>query len=153
MNGTRALVAAVMAVALTSVASAAPGTTKQRVIITTNGDTDGFTLTPISKGHLGEDSGTVDDCCWKQKLLVRDGQSIKVNDPLETFKGKAGTFVLRVRIEWLDAGNGYTVGAATWRMVRGTGAYAHVTGSGRGAAAWLPRGFVSFQDEGFMVSK
>jgi hypothetical protein len=58
--------------------------------------------------------------------------------------------VVRHRIEWVDAGNGYTVGTGTWTIVRGTGAYAHVTGGGRSAYSWLPRGFISARAEGFV---
>ena len=61
--------------------------------------------------------------------------------------------VIRWRIEWLDASNGYTVGASTWRVVRGTGAYADISGSGRRAASWLPRGPVSFRAEGYLHSR
>jgi hypothetical protein len=145
----------VLAAALTFV-SAADGTstaTKQRVAITAKAGVDRFTLTPLRPGALGTDSGGVDWCCWSQRFLVRDGQSVEVNDPRATFTGKRGTLVLRFRIEWFDAGNGYTIGVSTWRVVRGTGAYKDVTGSGRGGSSWLPRGPVSFRAEGFLISK
>ena len=142
----------VLAATLTFVSAADGSSTasKQRVAITGNAGVDRFTLTPLSPGALGTDSGSVDYCCYSTHPLVRDGQSILVNDPRATFTGKRGTLVLRIRIEWLDAGNGYTIGVSTWRVVRGTGAYQHVTGSGAGL--WLPRGPVSFRDEGFLTS-
>lgn len=145
------LAAAVAATA--SVAGATVSSPQQRIAITAKDGIDHFTLTPLKPGLLRSDSGTAEFCCWKQRFLIRDGESVEINDPLGTFTGKYGTFVLRSRIEWLDAGNGYTVGVTTWKVVRGTGAYAHIAGSGRGAASWLPRGLVSFRDEGFVHSK
>ena len=145
----------VLAAALTFVA-AADGTStasKQRVAIISKAGVGGFTLTPVTPGALRTDSGRVDYCCFSAKSLVRDGQSVLINDPLETFKGKRGTLVLRLRIEWLDAGNSYTIGVSTWRVVSGTGAYKGVTGGGRGASSWLPRGPVSFRADGFLTSK
>ena len=60
---------------------------------------------------------------------MRDGQSININNPLSTFTGKQGRLVVRFRIEWADAGNGYTAGNGTWKVVSGTGAYARLTGA------------------------
>jgi hypothetical protein len=42
-------------------------------------------------------------CCWKQRFVVRDGQSIEIDDPLKTYYGKRGTFTLRIVVEWVDA--------------------------------------------------
>ena len=36
-----------------------------------------------------------------------------------TCKGKRGSFVLRVRIEHIDAGNGFHIGTGTWRFSAG----------------------------------
>jgi hypothetical protein len=145
----------VVAAALTF-ASAANGTfttSRQRVAITAKAGVDHFTLTTLTPGALGTDSGSVDYCCYTARQLVRDGQNVLVNDPRETLTGKRGTLVLRLRIEWLDAGNGYTVGVSTWKVVGGTGAYKNVSGGGRGASSWLPRGPVSFRADGFLSSK
>jgi len=148
-----ALVVLAAALTLASAAGGTSMTSKQRVAITGKAGVDRFVLKPLGPGALGTDSGSVDYCCWSAQTLLRDGQSVLVNDPRATFTGKRGTLVLRLRIEWLDAGNGYTVGVSTWRVVGGTGAYKDVTGSGRGAGAWLPRGPVSFRDEGYLSSK
>jgi hypothetical protein len=83
-------------------------------------------------------------------VLIRDGQRAEVNDPLVTLVGKRGTLVIRFRIEWLDAGNGYVIGPGTWKVVRGTGAYKGVTGGGRSASSWLPSGPVSYRADGFL---
>jgi hypothetical protein len=145
----------VLAAALAFVSAAAGTSTasKGTVLITSKAGVDRFTLVWLKPGAAITDFGSVDYCCYTARHLVRDGQSVLVNEPRETFTGKRGTLVLRVRIEWLDAGNAYTVGVSTWRVVRGTGAYENVTGGGRGAASWLPRGPVSFRAEGFLSSK
>jgi hypothetical protein len=150
----------VLLVALTVVSGAdgtartsKPTASKQRVMITSKAGVDRFTLVWLRPGAAITDSGSVDYCCYGARHLVRDGQSVLVNEPRETFAGKRGTLVLRVRIEWLDAGNAYTVGVSTWKVLRGTGAYEGVTGGGRGAASWLPRGPVSFHADGFLISK
>ena len=138
----------IAAVTLTSAAVAGPNQSKQQVTITAKG-VDGFTLRPLEPGLLRPDSGTADWCCYGSRRLVRDGQSVEINDPLVTLEGKRGTLVLRSRIEWLDAGNGYSLGTSTWKVVRGTGVYAGISGSGRGAAVTsLPR--VSYRLDGFL---
>ena len=144
-----------LAAALTFV-SAATGTStapKQVVTITSKAGPDHFTLVWLRPGAAINDSGSVDNHVLTDRHLVRDGQSVEVNGVLETYTGKRGTLVLRDRIEWLDAGNGYTIGVSTWRVVRGTGAYKDVTGGGRGGSAWPPRGPVSFHADGFLISK
>jgi hypothetical protein len=145
----------VLAAALTFV-SAAGGTStgsKRYAMITAKGGVDRFTLVWLRSGGAVTDSGTVEWCCYGARHLVRDGQSVLVNDPRATFAGKRGTLVVRFRIEWLDAGNAYMVGVSTWKVIEGTGAYEDVTGGGRGAGAWLPRGPVTFQAEGFLTAK
>ena len=56
----------------------------------------------------------------------------------------------RNRIEWIDIGNGYVVGNHTWKVVRGTGAYAHLVGHGRGAVVELPSGALKLRLEGLV---
>ena len=63
---------------------------------------------------------------------MRDGQSVQIQDYVTTRKGKRGSFVVRARIEYVEAGNGYRVGTNTSKFVRGTGQYARLTGGGRG---------------------
>jgi hypothetical protein len=52
----------------------------------------------------------------------------------------------------IDAGNKMTIGSGTWRLVRGTRAYAHLAGHGRlavvtqtgyGDLTWRAEGFFS----------
>jgi hypothetical protein len=143
----------IAAVALASMALAGPAKKPklQRVVITAaSGDPAEFAMRPLKPGAVKRDSGVRTACCWTQRFVVRDGQKIEVNDPLVTFTGKRGTFTYRARILWLDAGNGYTIGTGTWKLVEGTGAYAHFKGHGRLAIDWPQGGETSWQAEGYL---
>ena len=59
---------------------------------------------------------------------------------ITTCKGKRNRLVIRVRLEQVDAGNGYHVGTGTWKVVRGTGRYTQITGGGRVGNAWVDSG-------------
>ena len=122
----------VAAALATGVAMAGHAAARQRIAITSPGGNAGtFVLTPLTSGPIMRDSGTASACCWTQRLIQRDGQAIEIDNPLRTFEGTRGTFVWRARIEWVDPGSGYAIGTGTWRILRGTGAYAHLEGHGR----------------------
>jgi hypothetical protein len=125
-----------------------PVATNQRIAITGKGDRHTFVLTPLTGGKLRRDSGTFSDCCWSERVVVRDGQRIELNNPLATYVGRRGTLLVRYGVEWVNAGNGYTVGTGTWKIVRGTGAYEGITGGGRSAGAWSGNNFVGARAEG-----
>jgi hypothetical protein len=117
---------------VTGVATAGPAAVQQRIAITSpRGNSAAFVLTPLTSGPIVRDSGTATACCWTGRFIRRDGQAIEIDNPLRTFEGKRGTFVWRARIAWVDPGNGYSVGTGTWKIVRGTGEYAHLEGHGR----------------------
>ncbi len=142
-------------VLLTSVATARPSATKQRVEITAKGDANPasslkFVLTPLGAGALKPDSGTETSVVANQRTMTRDGQTANIVTWISTCKGKRGSFVMRVRIEHVDAGNGFHIGTGTWRFVRGTGAYAGITGGGRVANAWVV-GSLSERRDGFLT--
>lgn len=153
------LVAIAAAVSLTSVAAAGPEGARQQVEITAKGVAIPFTgsakfvLTPLGAGALKPDSGTEASVVASQRAVTRDGQSAKIVTWVTTCKGKRGSFVLRVRIEHIDAGNGFHIGTGTWRFVRGTGAYAGITGGGRVANAWVDSGSraLSERRDGFLT--
>jgi hypothetical protein len=152
------LVVTMLAVAAAVVSTGAAGGTAssvQRIAITAgaNGNADEFVLHPYGSGPVASDSGTTGACCWGDHWIKRDGQEIEVNDPLKTFYGKHGQFSYRARIEWVDAGNGYSVGTGTWKIVSGTGVYSHLTGGGRLALSWPPAGLVSWRAEGLVRQK
>jgi hypothetical protein len=143
---------AAAAAVLTVTAIAGQATAKQqRIAITaTKGGVDGFVLKPLTPGRVKADSGSLGWCCWSQKFINRDGQSIEVNDPLATFQGKQGSFRIRFRIEWVDAGNDYSVGTGPWHVVDGTGAYKGLKAHGRNASLWIGQLPTSFRAEGMV---
>jgi hypothetical protein len=114
---------------------------KQRVEITAGGvigptSSGRFVLTPVGAGELELDSGTETSVVRNRRVVVRQGQSAEIVTWVTTVKGKHGSFVLRVPIAHMDAGNGFHIGTGTWTFVRGTGAYADATGGGRVSNAW-----------------
>ena len=149
------LVALAAAVTLTAVAAAGPDAAKQRVVITTQASqttqVSPFVLTPLQAGALKRDSGTLTGGSSSGRTVMRDGQRIEIYDVGGTYKGKLGSLVIRCRIEYVDGGNGYHVGTGTWKVVRGTGQYAQITGGGRVGTVWLDRGPWSSRNEGFLT--
>jgi hypothetical protein len=138
------LVALAAAFMLTSVAAAGPNAAKQRVTITTQAAqttrVSPFVLTPLQAGAIKRDSGKlIAGSNDADRVVMRDGQEVTIDDDLATFKGKRGSLVIRYHGEWVDAGNGYSVASGTWKVVRGTGQYARVTGGGRTASVWSER--------------
>jgi hypothetical protein len=132
--------------ALTSVAGGATSASKQRVNIETSGVDDGtfvgrFVLTVHDAGALEGDSGKQTCKTAAERVAVRQGQQVSTYDPTVcTWQGKRGTFVTRSRHDWVDAGNHYFVNTGTWKLIRGTGQYAHVVGGGYNAGVWLDKG-------------
>lgn len=136
-------------VALTSVAAAGPAATKQRIQIDMKiHPTKTFALATLQSGPLKRDSGThacnggdPDDL----GAVQRDGQeAFRWECRAWTFTGKRGTLVLRSQFAWIEAGGPYNIATGTWKVVRGTGQYAGVTGGGRsaqvgGTSTWLAR--------------
>jgi hypothetical protein len=130
----RAVVVLAAAFVLTSVASAGAAPTKQRVQIdlkVSPGKT--FALATLQSGALKRDSGTLGACTGETNgETLRDGQELFLNEcRAAEFRGKRGTLVLRTQITWAEAGGPYNIATGTWKVVRGTGQYARVTGSGR----------------------
>ena len=140
----------VAAAVATGAAMAAHTAAQQRIAITTPGSGGHFVLTPLTSGPIGRDSGTWTYCCWTRRFSQRDGQAIETDNPISTFEGKHGTFVWREQIEWVDVEKGYSIGTGTWKIVRGTGAYAHLEGHGRSAVMALNRNPVGYRAEGLV---
>lgn len=61
--------------------------------------------------------------------------------------------MLKLRVEWVDAGNGYTVGTGTWKVVRGSGGYANIAGGGWSAHLWIGQNARSWRLEGVLSQK
>jgi hypothetical protein len=148
-------VLAITAVTLAAVAAAGPVAAKQQVAIqlTTGGTDEPFVLAPLTAGAIKRDTGVATFCCWSSRKITRDGQAIDINNPQLTLTGKRGTLVLRNRIGWVDIPDGWSVFTGTWRVVRGTGAYAGLSGGGRGAGAQLANSSGKSEFDGFLSSK
>jgi hypothetical protein len=142
---------AVAAATVASVAAAGPVAAKQQVSMQLKGAS--FVLTPLTSGAIKGDTGTTAFCCWTDRKIVRDGQSIDVNNPQMTLTGKRGTIVARNRIEFVDLPDGWAVFTGTWQVVRGTGAYAGLSGGGRAAGVQLANGSGKSRFEGFLSLK
>jgi hypothetical protein len=141
---------------LTSIATARPSATKQRVAITAKGTshispTGRFVLEPLGTGPLEHDSGTESSVSARRRSVTREGQSAEIVNWVTTCQGKRGSFVFRARIEHVDAGNDYNIGTGTWEVVRGTGAYAGITGGGRVANATNVSRPWTERREGFLI--
>jgi hypothetical protein len=147
-------IALAAAVALTSVATAGPAPTKQRVQIEMNAyPRHSFTLTPLGAGKLRSDSGT-QSCAGEpsKRDVVRDGQAAFVWDCRAwTFVGKRGKLVLRSEFTWIEAGGPYNIATGTWKVVSGTGQYARVTGGGRSAQVGSPKEWLA-RYQGYLSS-
>jgi hypothetical protein len=122
---------ATAATAMTGLATAGGTVTHQKIVFTyANGKAANMTLTPLTSGSVVADHGSTSWCCWSQKTIQQDGDQLDINNPLATFVGTRGSLIWREQITWHDLPNGYSVATGTWKIVRGTGAYAHVAGHG-----------------------
>ena len=151
-----ALALAAATLTLTAVAAAGPAAAKQRIAIQgtrTAAGSDAGVLIPLTSGALGRDSVNLTGCCFSDRFVTRDGQSIERTDLQLAFTGKQGSLVTRNRIEWIDVGNGYSIGNHTWKVLRGTGDYAHLVGHGRGAVVGLPNGALKWRFEGLVGAR
>jgi hypothetical protein len=137
-------------VSVASIAAAGSVAARQRVAIQVTGANQSFVLTPLTSGAIKLDTGIAYFCCWSTRHVMRDGQAIDVNDPQMTLTGKRGTLVLRNRIEWVDVPEGEAIFTGTWKVIRGTGAYAGLSGGGRGAGVTLANSNAKSRFEGFL---
>jgi hypothetical protein len=152
------LAAIAAVVTVTSVAAAGPNSARQRVVLTSKGFAVSippargqFVFLPLETGRLEPDSGK-DSSLFKMSEGMRGGQRTQIETGVTTSTGKLGTFVIRYRIEWVDAGGDYKSGAGTWTFVRGTGQYAGLSGGGRSGNVFLGRGRLPFytSSQGFL---
>ena len=92
------------------------------------------------------------------RTVMRYGQEVDIYAATWTFSGKRGTLVFRERSEWTDLGQDVNrdgsddeIGIGTWKVVRGTGLYAGITGGGRSAHLGQGRRWVA-RYEGFLTA-
>ena len=102
-------------------------------------------------GALKRDSGTTSVVYKRLNVVMREGQRVEIYRLTFTLEGKHGSLTTRERNEWVDTGGPF-VGMGTWKVVRGTGQYAQITGGGRTAHAGLDRGNGVWyvREEGFL---
>ncbi len=148
MKALRALAVVVAAVAvavtLVAVAAARPDAAKQRVAIDMKGG-QSFTLIPLQAAALKRDSGPSTADPQGGRSFMRQGQQVSIYNVTYMLSGKQGNLTIQERNEWVDvsqqnaAGFDYRPGVAigTWKVVRGTGAYAKIVGGGRSAHAGM----------------
>jgi len=134
MKARHAVFVAIAAAVIVTSGAAAPEATKQRVAITAKGAWNPtsfgtFVLTPLGSGALEPDSGT-GTATWTSRDVTRAGGRVGISTWVTTLEGKRGTLVIRERMEGVEAGNGFHAAIGTWKVVRGTGQYARVTGGG-----------------------
>ena len=164
MNTKLAVLAVLGAVVtLTPVAAASPEAAKQQVALTVTILPSGKgVLTPLKDGALKRDSGTFGGN-WQSKVssgrdVMRDGQKVTIYPPVVwTFTGKRGNLAFRERTEWIDLGQDLNrdgdedaIATGTWKVVRGTGAYAGISGGGRSSHLGQGRRWVA-RYEGFLT--
>jgi hypothetical protein len=149
------LVALAATVALTPMAAGSGQAAKQRVAITSQAakttKVSPFLLTPLESGAIKQDSGAMTAEFGPERIVVRRGQKVSINESRATLKGKRGSLVIRYHDEYVEAGNGYYVGTGTWKVVRGSGQYAGISGGGRTGNVSLERGPWSSRQEGFLT--
>jgi len=151
-----ALVLAAVAVTLAAPAAGSPNAARQRLTITTQAPkttlVSPFVLTPMQTGPIKPDSGRlIANPPTTNRTLIRDGQDVSVYVQTSTLKGKLGSLVIRTRAEYSKAGNGYEASTETWKVVRGTGQYARISGGGRGTSVWFePNDHWSSRYQGFV---
>jgi hypothetical protein len=150
------LLALAAATTLITVASAGPQASRQRVAITSQAarttPVSPFVFIPLQSGPLKRDSGTSIATFPPERIVIREGQRVSIYDGGRvTLKGRRGSLVIGYHDEWVDSANGYHVGTGTWKVVRGTGQYAHITGRGRSGNVSLDRGPWSSRLEGFLT--
>ena len=111
-----------------------------------------FSLVPLKPGVVEFDKGSFTYVAGNPKVVYRDGQLIEIVSGTDTLKGKNGQIVLRWRAEAVAAGWGNEIATGTWSIASGTGAYAHLRGSGRLGVMFPapPAKHVSGQYEGFV---
>ena len=90
-----------------------------------------FELTALNPGLIARDSGSITSVDPVETHGVRDGQAFtRFPRTTTTFTGnREDQYVV-------SASRGISVDTATWIVIRGTGAYARVTGKGRHASVF-----------------
>jgi hypothetical protein len=69
---------------------------------------------------------------FNPRVVIREGERVSIYPPLVwILEGKRGTLTIREPANaWVNAG-GPLIGTGSWKVVRGTGEYAGIVGTGR----------------------
>jgi hypothetical protein len=143
----------VVTLAAASAAAAGPTPAKQRIAIESRGGAFAFSLLPLQAGSVTRDVGKT---AWQisgTRVVMRAGQRVETEDVVGRHTGKRGGLVIRLHLNWTNAGAGNTAGNGTWQLVAGTGAYAGLTGGGAHAAWRSPKGIITWRSEGFVKAR
>jgi hypothetical protein len=150
-------IAGIAAALLASGAAGGPEATKQRVaieirfVLATGKGT--FTLTPLTRGPIKKDSGTIVGTGVPKKPFINElGQKVTVINGADSHTGRNGTFRLVQRVEGVQAARGWACDTGTWRFTRGTGAYERVTGRGAFTAVGPQTGVLYAREEGYLIA-
>jgi hypothetical protein len=156
-------VVAVVSAGRASASSDSPVASKQRVAVQVKlplaARTATFVLDALTPGPLAPDSGSTIFTSGPTPVFsgrIIRGQRVDRFRGTSTLTGKHGTLVISQQVDFVSAGNRYMVGAGTWSIVRGTGAYAGLKGGGRSALVSppAPPGRFGFaQHEGFVTTR
>jgi hypothetical protein len=148
-----ALGTALVAGATALAGSSASAVRKQRIaldMVINRNDTGTFTLSPLTPGPLEADKGTVAIPGAGGGTTLRNGMTVMSVGMGQELKGRHGTFGLPVQFDQNEMQNGVYVSVGTWKIVKGTGAYSGVSGSGRYVSVRMPNGRQLVRQEGWI---
>jgi hypothetical protein len=130
---------------MVSAASARLEANKQRISIEVkaplNNGRGSFILHDLTAGRLKVDFGSITSTRGPTPVFLGEilhGQRVDRFRGTDTLRGRHGTLVISLRVDFVSAGNGWQIGNGTWSIVSGTGAYAGQTGGGRSAFVHPP---------------
>jgi hypothetical protein len=118
--------------------------------VTNKPDTGTFTLSPLTPGPLEADKGTVAIPGWGGGTTLRNGMTVMSVGMGQDLEGRHGTFSLPVQLDENEMQNSVDVAVGAWKIVKGTGAYSGVSGSGRYVSVRMPNGRQFVRQEGWI---
>jgi hypothetical protein len=153
---TALLVGGISAAFLAGGAAGEPAATKQRIaievrfVLATGKGT--WSLTPLSRGPLKKDSGTLVGTGVPEKPFINAlGQKVTVINGSDSHTGAKGTFKLVQHVEGVQAARGWLADIGTWTFKNGTGVYKGVTGRGGFTAVGPPGAVLYAREEGYLT--
>jgi hypothetical protein len=133
--------------------SGATAVRKQRIaidMVINRNDTGTFTVSPLTPGPLEADKGTVAIPGAGGGTTLRNGMTVMSVAMGQNLTSRRGTMGLSVRFDHNEMQNRVGVGVGTWKIVKGAGAYAGVSGGGRYVSVRMPNGRALVRQEGWV---